>query len=128
MSTADLTALDSQWKCVLHYNCIRIYTYQAVNSLGSVNWQSSCLKLSPFLVHIDILRLCLFSFQINQRLWTFLQICNKEKKTSLKQKIQFKSAQFLFTPFITMACQELFVNMHQIEISSKLIILFVLYK
>jgi len=25
MSTADLTALDSQWKYALHYNCIRIH-------------------------------------------------------------------------------------------------------
>jgi hypothetical protein len=27
LSTADLMALDSQWKYTLHYNCIRIWIY-----------------------------------------------------------------------------------------------------
>jgi hypothetical protein len=34
MSTADLTALDSQWKYALHYNCIRINKNYLLYSVG----------------------------------------------------------------------------------------------
>jgi hypothetical protein len=39
MSTADLTALDSQWKYALHYNCIGISDLRHLPELTSYRTQ-----------------------------------------------------------------------------------------
>jgi len=45
MSTADLTALDSQWKYALHYN------YISINNTGLHDTSDGYLPILGFMVH-----------------------------------------------------------------------------